>query len=75
MATINSTTFPRVALRRPPSVCPRRKAASSVAKPSRPAEYTDQLTSVITKGFIPNRGLELTKGDDGDKVGDKDCGV
>jgi len=37
MATINSTAFPKVALSKPPIICPSRIAASSVAKPSKAA--------------------------------------
>jgi hypothetical protein len=40
MATMSSTALPRVAFSKPPSVWPRRNAASSVANPSSPAEVS-----------------------------------
>jgi hypothetical protein len=65
---MSSTAFPRVAFSSPPRVSPNRRAASSVAKPSRPAVQHDQLLS-------SHNPASHTERNDGDEGGDENRGI
>ena len=70
MATISSTALPSVAFNSPPSVSPILSAASSVAKPSRPA--TGSAFACLANPPTVITSVIRTKRHDRDKGGDKD---